>query len=180
MLSDKKISITDHTHKAPLALHTLSLMYLQAQGFIFKREFCFTNRILLIRSHKLRVLFSKRGVLFQRQKSTNNYNSSFWTLEKYVMSDELEKQKMKREKKAAFQICDVLCRFGSGDPDHWKRDPSIALKMPTKASCYPRFKVYYIFQVHLQQDTKSMRSRKAFRNCFACWWTDLDPDPYRY
>ncbi len=106
MLSDKKISITDHTHKAPLALHTLSLIYLQAQGFLFKGELCFTNRILLIRSHRLRVFICKRGVLFQRQKSTNN--SSFGSPEKYVTSDELEKQKLKR-KKAAFKICGVLC-----------------------------------------------------------------------
>jgi hypothetical protein len=53
-----------------------------------------------------------------------------------VTSDELEKQKLKR-KKAAFQIRDVLCMFGSGDPDHWIRDPalsSVAFKMPAKIS----------------------------------------------
>ncbi len=72
--------------------------------------------------------------MFQRQKSTNN--SSFGTPEKYVTSDEMEKQKLKR-KKAAFQIHDVLCIFESGDPDHWIRDPSIALKMLTKISFPP-------------------------------------------
>jgi hypothetical protein len=52
---------------------------------------------ILIRSHRLRFSFQKGSFVPQPELYSTN-NSSFGSPEKYVTSNELEKQKLKREK----------------------------------------------------------------------------------